>query len=61
MTITKLIENLNEYRKNYGDLPITCNGKEFFIFLIKEDHFDIEENLDHIDIEENLDHIDDNN
>lgn len=49
MTITELIENLIEYRKKYGDLPITCNGKEFFIFLIKGDHFDIEENLRHID------------
>ena len=49
MTITELIEKLNEYRKKYGDLSITCNGKEFFIVLIKEDHFDIEENLGHID------------
>jgi len=49
MTITELINKLNEYRKNFGDLPITCNGREFFIFLIKGESFDIEENFGHIE------------
>ena len=48
MTITELIKNLNRYKK-YGDLPITCNSREFFIFLIKDEYFDIQENEGHID------------
>jgi hypothetical protein len=49
MTITELINRLKEYKEKYGDLPITCNSKEFFIFLIKDEYFDIQENFGHID------------
>lgn len=48
MTITELIKNLNRYKEEYGDLPITCNNKDFFVFLIKDKYFDIQENEGHI-------------
>lgn len=51
MTITELIKKLNRYKEEYGDLPITCNKKDFFIFLVDES----------LDIQENFGHIDDNN
>ena len=53
MTITELIKNLNSYKEKYGDLPITCNSKEFFVFLIKDEYFDIQENEGHIDCDDN--------
>ena len=48
MTITELIKKLNRYKEKYGDLSITCNNKDFFIFLIKDEYFDIQENKGHI-------------
>ena len=48
MTITELIKKLNRYKEKYGDLPITCNSKEFFVFLIKDKSLDIQENFGHI-------------
>lgn len=48
MTITELIKNLNKCKEEYGDLPITCNSKDFFVFLIKGEYFDIQENEGHI-------------
>lgn len=49
MTLSELIKNLQFYEEKYGDIEITCNDQDFFIYLINEKQLDIQENIWHYD------------